>query len=196
MYIPKGASVGVIGVSGAGKTTAVDLLLGLLTPQDGGVYCDGKNIMENYSGWLSHIGYIPQTIFMLDDTIKANVAFGISEYTIDEDRLWQALSAAHLDEFVKSLPQKENTGIGEKGIRISGGQRQRIGIARALYQNPDILIFDEATSSLDTETEAAIMEAVNSLHGEKTIVIITHRMETIKACDIIYRVEDKKIIKL
>lgn len=196
MYIPKGASVGIVGVSGAGKTTAVDLLLGLLTPQGGGVYYDGKDIMENYNGWLSHIGYIPQSIFMLDDSIKANVAFGVSESEIEEERLWQALSAAHLDEFVNSLPQKENTGIGEKGIRISGGQRQRIGIARALYQNPDILVFDEATSSLDTETETAIMEAVNSLHGEKTMIIIAHRLETIKACDIVYRVEDKKIIKL
>lgn len=196
MDIPKGSSVGIIGVSGAGKTTVVDILLGLLTPQDGGIYCDGKDIMKNYTGWLSHIGYIPQTIFMLDDTIKANVAFGVSENAIDEGRLWKALSAAHLDDFVKSLPQKENTGIGEKGIRISGGQRQRIGIARALYQNPDILIFDEATSSLDTETEAAIMEAVNSLHGEKTMVIIAHRLETIKACDIVYQVEDKKIRKL
>lgn len=196
MDIPKGFSVGIVGVSGAGKTTAVDILLGLLTPQGGGVYCDGKDIMENYNGWLSHIGYIPQTIFMLDDTIKANVAFGVSESEFNAERLWQALSAAHLDEFVNSLPQKENTGIGERGIRISGGQRQRIGIARALYQNPDILVFDEATSSLDTETEAAIMEAVNSLHGEKTLVIIAHRLETIKACDIVYRVEDKDIITL
>ena len=195
MVIPKGASVGIVGVSGAGKTTAVDVLLGLLKPLCGGVYCDGTDIMENYSGWLSHIGYIPQMIFMLDGTVKENVAFGIPEEDMDEEKLWNALSEAHLDEFVRSLPQKENTGIGENGVRISGGQRQRIGIARALYKNPDILIFDEATSSLDNETEAAIMDSINSLHGKKTMVIIAHRLQTIAGCDMVYRVENKKITK-
>ncbi len=193
MRIPVGKSVGIVGTSGAGKTTAVDILLGLLKPQAGRILSDGTDIHEDYAGWLSHLSYIPQMIYMLDDTIRANVAFGFHKSEVDDERVWKALEEAQLKEFVEGLPDGINTTIGERGIRLSGGQRQRIGIARALYTDPELLIFDEATSALDNETEAAIMESVNSLHGKKTMIIIAHRLTTIKECDIIYRVENGKI---
>ena len=193
LVIPVGKSVGFMGTSGAGKTTAVDILLGLLRPQKGQVLVDGVDIQENYVGWLSHIGYIPQMIFMLDDTIKANVAFGIPEKEIDDEKVWRALEEVQLADFVRELPQGLETAIGERGVRLSGGQRQRIGIARALYRDPEVLFFDEATSALDNETEAAIMESINGLHGRKTMVIIAHRLQTIQGCDLVYRVEDGKI---
>lgn len=192
LVIPAGSCVGLIGKSGAGKTTIVDILLGLLTPQSGNIFSDGKNIMSDYCGWLSHIGYIPQSIFILDGTLAENVAFGNE---IDVDRMWQALEDAQLSDYVKSLPDGINTKVGERGIRVSGGQLQRIGIARALYKNPALLIFDEATSSLDNATESAIMESINRLHGKKTIIIIAHRSRTTKNCDIIFEVNGKKISK-
>lgn len=195
MVIPIGKAVGIVGASGAGKTTAVDILLGLLPPQEGQVLVDGVDIREDYDGWLSHLGYIPQMIFMLDDTIRANVAFGIPAKEVDDAQVWKALEEAQLKEFVQSLPDGLDTTIGERGVRLSGGQRQRIGIARALYTDPELLIFDEATSALDNETEAAIMESINALHGRKTLVIIAHRLTTIEECDIVYRVEDGKIVK-
>ena len=195
MEIPIGKSVGIVGTSGAGKTTIVDILLGLLIPQEGKVFSDGIAIYEDYQTWLSHISYIPQMIFLLDDTIRANVAFGIPEEEVDEKQVWRALEEAQLDEFVKGLPKGLDTTIGERGIRLSGGQRQRIGIAKALYTNPELLIFDEATSALDNETEAAVMESVNSLHGKKTMLIIAHRLGTIEGCDFIYRVESGKVIR-
>lgn len=195
MLIPVGKSIGIVGTSGAGKTTAVDILLGLLGPQEGGVFADGKNIMENYQGWLQHLSYIPQVIYMLDDTIAANVAFGNNEKDINEELVKKALREAQLEEFVQSLPEGIYTKIGERGIRLSGGQRQRIGIARALYGNPELLVFDEATSALDNETETAIMESINALHGKKTMIIIAHRLTTIQGCDIVYRVGDKKIVR-
>ena len=142
---------------------------------------------------LFRSGYIPQMIFMLDDTIRRNVAFGVHDQDIDEERIWEVLREAQLDEFVKSLPEGLDTGIGERGIRLSGGQRQRIGIARALYYDPEVLILDEATSALDNDTEAAIMDSINRLHGRKTLVIIAHRLQTIEKCDVVYRVEDGKI---
>ena len=194
MEIPVGAAVGIVGTSGAGKTTVVDILLGLLEIRTGGVYADGVNIRENYRSWLKNVGYIPQMIFMLDDTIRKNVAFGIAEEEIDEGRLWEVLKEAQLDEFVRNLPDGVNTSIGERGIRISGGQRQRIGIARALYYDPEVLILDEATSALDNDTEAAIMDSINSLHGRKTLIIIAHRLQTIEKCDMIYRVENGKAV--
>ncbi len=194
MEIPVGAAVGIVGASGAGKTTVVDILLGLLDIQTGGVYADGGSIKENYRSWLKNVGYIPQMIFMLDDTIRKNVAFGIAGEEIDEERLWEVLKEAQLDEFVKSLPEGADTSIGERGIRISGGQRQRIGIARALYYDPEVLILDEATSALDNDTEAAIMDSINSLHGRKTLIIIAHRLQTIEKCDMIYRVENGKAV--
>ncbi len=195
MLIPIGKSVGIVGASGAGKTTAVDIILGLLSPQSGEIFADGVPVREHYTDWLAHIGYIPQMIFMLDDTIKANVAFGIAPEVVDEMQVWKALEEAQLKNFVEELPEGLNTMIGERGIRLSGGQRQRIGIARALYQNPELLFFDEATSALDTETETSIMEAINNLHGRKTLVIIAHRLATIADCDIVYRVKEGKIVQ-
>lgn len=192
LKIPIGAAVGVVGTSGAGKSTVVDILLGLLVPKTGTIYADNVNVMEHYRGWLKNIGYIPQMIFMLDDTIRKNVAFGVPEEEIDEKQVWEVLKEAQLDEFIRSLPDGLNTGIGERGIRLSGGQRQRIGIARALYNDPEVLILDEATSALDNDTEAAIMDSINRLHGKKTLLIIAHRLQTIEKCDIVYRVENGK----
>lgn len=195
MEIPAGKSVGIVGSSGAGKTTVVDILLGLLEMESGTIYADGYDIKNNYLGWLANIGYIPQMINMLDGSIKENVAFGVEKADIDEKRVDEVLKEAQMDSFIASLPKGINTKIGERGVRISGGQRQRIGIARALYSNPDLLIFDEATSALDNETEAAIMDAINSFRGKKTMIIIAHRLETIEECDMIYRVEDGKIVR-
>ncbi|MBR4639401.1 MAG: ABC transporter ATP-binding protein [Butyrivibrio sp.] len=193
MVVPKGKSVGIIGPSGAGKSTVVDIILGLLHVQSGEILCDGSNIFSNYDSWLAQIGYIPQTIYMVDESIRENIAFGIDADKIDEDRIWEVMEEAQLADFVKSLPEGLDTKIGDRGVRLSGGQRQRIGIARALYHNPEILVFDEATSALDNETEAAVMEAVNSFHGKKTMIIIAHRLNTIENCDIIYEVKDEKI---
>ena len=195
LTIPQGACIGIVGPSGAGKTTAVDVMIGLLTPQKGQTLLDGVDIRTNYAGWLAHIGYIPQMIFMLDDTIRANVAFGIGEDEQSEERIWQSLEDAQLADFVRTLPQGLDTRIGERGIRLSGGQRQRIGIARALYGNPDILIFDEATSSLDNDTEKAIMRSILRLKGKKTMIIIAHRLTTIETCDAVYEVRDRKILE-
>ncbi|MBR5579179.1 MAG: ABC transporter ATP-binding protein, partial [Lachnospiraceae bacterium] len=175
MVIPVGKSVGIIGPSGAGKTTAVDILMGLLKLQGGRITCGGRDIMENYGSWLSHIGYIAQNIYLTDDPIRDNVAFGVAPKDIDDQRVWEVLEEAQLKEFVESLPEGLYTSVGERGVRISGGQRQRLGIARALYHNPEILVFDEATSALDTDTETAIMEAIDKFHGRKTMIIIAHR---------------------
>ena len=192
---PIGKSIGVVGASGAGKTTIIDILLGLLKLQGGKVLADEVDIQEHYREWLANVGYIPQMIFLLDADIRKNVAFGIPEEEIDEEKLWHALKEAQLDAFVKTLPDGVHTGIGERGIRLSGGQRQRIGIARALYHDPEVFILDEATSALDNDTEAAIMESINRLHGKKTLVIIAHRLQTIEKCDMVFRVENGKIVK-
>lgn len=193
LEIAIGSAVGIVGTSGAGKSTIVDVLLGLLEVRSGAIYADGVDVKTCYRAFLKNIGYIPQMIFMLDDTIRRNVAFGVHDRDIDEERIWEVLREAQLDEFVKSLPEGLDTGIGERGIRLSGGQRQRIGIARALYYDPEVLILDEATSALDNDTEAAIMDSINRLHGRKTLVIIAHRLQTIEKCDVVYRVEDGKI---
>lgn len=190
MIIRYGESVGIVGESGAGKTTVVDIILGLLQPQEGGIYIDGINIQCNIQAWMKQIGYIPQSIFMLDDTILANVAFGIAQEDISVENVWRVLKEASLDKFVKTLPDTIYTQIGERGVRLSGGQRQRIGIARALYLNPEILVFDEATSALDNKTESEIMESINNLRGKKTMIIIAHRLTTLQSCDRIYRVEN------
>jgi ABC-type multidrug transport system, ATPase and permease components len=195
MCIPVGKSVGIVGTSGAGKTTVVDILLGLLRIQNGEILADGIEVRNHYESWLKNIGYIPQTIFMIDATIRKNVAFGCADDEIDDGKVWQALKEAQLDEFVRGLPEGLDTGIGERGIRISGGQRQRIGIARALYEDPEVLVLDEATSALDNETEAAIMDSINRLHGRKTLIIIAHRLQTIEKCDIVYRVENGQVSK-
>ena len=201
-----GESIGIVGQSGAGKSTVVDILLGLLIPEKGDIFVDGLNItqrdveagsdrMRDYRRFLLNIGYIPQMIYMLDDTIRKNVAFGIEEKDIDEDRIWEVLREAQLDEFIKSLPEGLDTTIGERGIRLSGGQRQRIGIARALYHDPEVLILDEATSALDGDTESAIMDSINYFRGRKTLIIIAHRLQTIEGCDHLYRVDDGKITR-
>ena len=195
MLVPVGKSVGVMGPSGAGKSTAIDILMGLLQVQGGEILCDGRNIFENYPSWLSHIGYIPQTIYLTDDSIRENIAFGVAKEDIDDERVWHVLEEAQLKDFVKELPGMLDMEIGERGVRLSGGQRQRLGIARALYHNPEILVFDEATSALDTDTETAIMEAIESFHGKKTLVIIAHRLRTIAGCDIIYKVDNGKIVE-
>ncbi|GKH39590.1 ABC transporter ATP-binding protein [Lachnospiraceae bacterium] len=195
MVIPVGCSVGVVGTSGAGKTTIIDVLLGLLTIQEGRILADGVEVREHYEEWLKNIGYIPQTIFMIDASIRKNVAFGVPDEEIDDNKVWEALKEAQLDEFVRGLPEGLDTGIGERGIRLSGGQRQRIGIARALFEDPEVLVLDEATSALDNETEAAIMDSINRLHGRKTLVIIAHRLQTIEKCDMVYRVEKGRIAK-
>lgn len=195
MEVPKGKSVGIMGTSGAGKSTIVDILLGLLHAQEGEITCDGVDIFKNYESWLAQIGYIPQSIYLIDESIRDNIAFGIDADKIDEKRIWEVLEEAQLKEFVQELPNGLDTTIGDRGVRLSGGQRQRIGIARALYHDPEILVFDEATSALDNDTEAAVMDAVNSFHGKKTMIIIAHRLNTIEKCDIIYKVEDGKLIQ-
>lgn len=195
LAITKGDSIGIVGASGAGKTTLVDVLLGLLKPQGGEVKADGVNIADNLPAWLDRIGYIPQTIFMLDGTIRENIAFGEEPANVSDDNVWRVLDEAALKDFVESTPDGLDTQIGERGMRISGGQRQRIGIARALYTNPDVLIFDEATSALDNETESEIMHSIDKLHGKKTLIIIAHRLSTIEACDHVFRVEDGKVLK-
>ncbi len=193
MEIPYGKSIGIMGPSGAGKSTIVDILLGLLKVHEGQILCDGDNVFENYPAWLAQIGYIPQSIYLVDEPIRNNIAFGIADDEIDDNRIWQVLEEAQLKEFIQTLPEGLDTTIGDRGVRLSGGQKQRLGIARALYHNPEILVFDEATSALDNETEAAVMEAINSFHGKKTMVIIAHRLNTIEKCDMIYKVEGGKI---
>ncbi len=196
MDIPIGKSVGIMGPSGAGKSTIVDILLGLLKISEGSITCGSTDVLAHYGEWLSHIGYIPQTIYMLDDSIRRNIAFGVKDEDIDDKRVWEVLAEAQMKEFVEELPDRLDSQIGERGVRISGGQRQRLGIARALYHDPELMVFDEATSALDNDTETAIMEAIDRLHGQKTLVIIAHRLRTIENCDIIYKVEDGKISKI
>ena len=193
--IERGKTIAFIGASGAGKSTMVDVLLGLLAPKRGKIYADGMNIYKNLSTWQKEIGYIPQAIYLSDDTIRNNVAFGIKERDIDEQAVIHALKQAQLFEFIESLPEGLDTFVGDRGVRLSGGQRQRIGIARALYHDPEILVLDEATSALDNETETAVMEAIDRLQGQKTILIIAHRLTTIKNADVIFEVGDGKVIE-
>lgn len=195
VVFPVGKSIGIVGASGGGKTTLVDIMLGLLRQESGVVLADGVDVRENYPGWLKNIGYIPQSIYMLDTNIRKNVAFGVPDEDIDDEKVWRALKEAQLDEHVRSLPEGLDTMIGQHGIRFSGGQRQRIGIARALFEDPEVLVLDEATSALDNETEAAIMDSINRLHGKKTLIIIAHRLETIEKCDIVYRVQDRGVVR-
>lgn len=188
--IPLGSSIGLIGPSGAGKSTLADIILGILTPTGGTVSYGTMNVHEHPLKWSKKLAYIPQSIFLSDETIRNNVAFGIEEEDIDEQKVWEALEEAQLKEFVENLPDGLDTEVGERGVRLSGGQRQRIGIARALYDNPEILVLDEATSALDSETEAAVMEAIDRLAGRKTLIIIAHRLTTIRNCDLVFKVED------
>lgn len=193
LVIPKGKSVAFIGASGAGKTTLADIILGVLSAQKGEILVDGQPIDTMSREWHKKVGYIPQSIFLMDDTIRNNIAFGLEETSIDEARLKEAIEGAQLKEFIDSLPEGLETVVGESGVRLSGGQRQRIGIARALYFNPEILVLDEATSALDNDTESAVMEAIDNLAGTKTLLIIAHRLTTIKNCDIVYEIKDKKV---
>ncbi|MFN3680302.1 ABC transporter ATP-binding protein, partial [Thermosynechococcus sp.] len=186
LTIKQGEMVGLVGASGAGKTTLVDLILGLLEPCQGDIRVDGESIYTNLAKWQRQIGYIPQTIYLSDDTLRRNIAFGLPEAQIDEVALWRAVEAAQLAEFVAGLPAGLNTVVGERGVRLSGGQRQRVGIARALYHNPSVLIMDEATAALDNQTEAGVMDAIQALSGEKTIIMIAHRLSTVMECDRLY----------
>ena len=193
LQIDKGEAVGIVGPSGAGKSTLIDIFLGLLSPSSGAVLVDGRNITENRRSWQNQVGYVPQSIYLLDDTLRRNVALGIALENIDETAIVKAIRAAQLEEFVTSLPNGLDTVVGERGVRLSGGQRQRIGIARALYSNPPILVLDEATSSLDTETEKGVMDAVKELQGLKTVVIVAHRLSTVSYCSKIFNIEDARL---
>lgn len=189
LEIQKGESVAFIGKSGAGKTTLVDIILGLLTPQTGDITVDGISIYRDLRAWQNLIGYIPQSIFLLDETVEKNIAFGVPDHLIDHKRLEQAIIAAQLEELVEQLPNGIDTRVGERGVMLSGGQRQRIGIARALYHEREILVLDEATSALDTETEEKVSAAIQALSGKKTVIIIAHRLSTVKHCDCVYLLE-------
>jgi ATP-binding cassette, subfamily B, bacterial PglK len=192
--IAKGEAVGLVGQSGSGKSTLVDVLLGLLKPKSGEVRVNGGLLGGSSSAWRATVGYVPQTIYLVDDTLKKNIAFGLIESAIDEDAVDQAIHMAQLKDFVESLPNGLDTVVGERGVRLSGGQRQRIGIARALYHRPSVLVLDEATSSLDTETEHEVMKAVQALQGDKTVIIVAHRLSTVEYCDRLYRLDAGRIV--
>ena len=191
------STVGLIGTTGSGKTTTVDIILGLLEPQKGTLEVDGQVVSkQNSRAWQRSIGYVPQHIYLTDDTIEANIAFGLDPKDINQEAVEKASKIANLHEFIMhELPNKYQTTIGERGVRLSGGQRQRIGIARALYHNPQVLILDEATSALDNQTEQAVMDAVNNITKNITIILIAHRLNTVKNCDIIFKLEKGQIIK-
>ena len=191
--IQRGESIGFVGATGSGKTTMAELLLGLFEPNSGNIRVDGQDIQENLPGWQRQLGFVPQDIYLLDDTIRANVALGVKPEDIDETALERALKAAQLADFIAGLPKGDRTIIGENGTLLSGGQRQRIGIARALYRNPSVIVFDEATSALDNDTEAAVVSAIESLRGEHTLVIVAHRLSTIASCNKVFRFENGTI---
>ena len=192
LTIPRLASVAFTGTTGSGKSTLADLILGLLEPQKGAVKCDGRDIRTNLASWRSKIGYVPQFIFLLNSTIRANVAFGVPEEEIDDRKVMACLRIAQLEDFVGSLPEKLDSSVGDNGIQLSGGQRQRIGIARALYRDPEILLLDEATSALDNETEEAFVKALKLLHGKLTVLMIAHRLTTVAHCDLHVDLSGKK----
>ena len=191
--VQKGEVVGLVGRSGSGKTTLVDVILGLLQPQAGDIRVDGASILQRHHAWQGAIGYIPQSIYLTDDTIRRNIAFGVEDDDIDPRRLSEALEAAQLSAFVKSLPAGLDTVVGDRGVRLSGGQRQRIGIARALYHDPEILILDEATSALDIETESAVADALAAVLSNKTLIVIAHRLSTVRNCDRLYVIERGRV---
>ncbi len=194
LNIFQGQAIGFVGSTGSGKTTLIDLILGLLKPSQGEILVDNKNIKDHLSSWQQNIGYIPQFIYLSDDSIKNNIALGLKEKEIDDEKIRKAIEVSQLTEFVDQLPDKENTKIGERGVRLSGGQRQRIGIARALYNNPEVLVMDEATSSLDNITEKFIIQAIEKLKKDRTIIIIAHRLTTVKNCDTLYILKQGQII--
>lgn len=193
--VTRGSSVGFIGATGAGKSTLVDTLLGLLAPDTGRVTVDDANIQTNLRGWQDQIGYVPQSIFLTDDTLRRNVAFGVPDAEIDDAAVWRAVRAAQIERTVNELSDGLDTVVGERGVRLSGGQRQRIGIARALYHDPAVLVLDEATSSLDTETERGVMDTVRALQGDKTLIVVAHRLSTVASCDRLFRLADGCVIE-
>lgn len=194
LKIEKGQAVAFVGPSGAGKSTLADIILGLFEPQQGSILIDGIDIREKKE-LENIISFVPQSIYLIDDTIRKNVAFGIAEEAISDELVWNALQQAQMKEYVQQLPEGINTVVGERGVRFSGGQMQRLAIARALYKDPDILVLDEATSALDNETEKAVMESVEALQGQKTLIIIAHRLSTIKKCDKIYEISNGAIVE-
>jgi ABC-type multidrug transport system fused ATPase/permease subunit len=194
LRIQSGEAVGFVGLSGSGKSTLIDIMLGLLEPQSGSVLINGQTLENVKQSWQQQIGYIPQTIFLMDDSLRRNIAIGIADKEIDEAAIVDALKSAQLEDFVASLPEGLDTVVGERGVRLSGGQRQRIGIARALYHQPSVLVLDEATSSLDTETEHGVMQAVQALQGDKTVIIVAHRLSTVEYCDRLYRLDAGRIV--
>ncbi|MFA7074984.1 MAG: ATP-binding cassette domain-containing protein, partial [Endomicrobiaceae bacterium] len=193
--IKYGQSVAFIGQTGAGKTTIVDLILGLLLPTEGKIMVGDVEIHKNRKNWSAKIGYVPQYIFLVDDSIRNNINFYNNSAVIDDERTWKAAEQAQLKDFIESLPQGLDTIVGERGIRLSGGQRQRIGIARALYNKPELLVLDEATSSLDNETEKAVIGAIDNLYGKITMIVVAHRLTTIEKCDVIYKLNNGEITK-
>ncbi|WP_233254243.1 ABC transporter ATP-binding protein [Salipaludibacillus keqinensis] len=196
LTIPIGKSVAFVGESGAGKTTLVDIILGLLEPDKGSVTVDNKPLAVQKLVWQQKIGYIPQVIFLSDDSIRGNVAFGIEDSLINDEEVWRSLEQAQLKQFVEDLPDQLETKVGERGVKLSGGQRQRIGIARSLYHNPEILFMDEATSALDNGTEKEIMKAIDGLKGDKTLIIIAHRLSTIENCDIVFKLNKANLVAI
>ena len=195
LSIKKGEVVGFVGKSGSGKSTIADIILGLLEPQSGEVLIDGVNIEEKMRSWQRMIGYVPQSIYLVDDTLRRNIAFGLKDDEIDDTKVWDALKMAQLEAFIKKSPKGLDTVVGERGVLLSGGQQQRIGIARALYYNPSVLLLDEATSALDNETESRFMETINSLDTSKTIIIIAHRLSTVQSCDHVFTLKDGYLMK-
>ena len=191
----KGEIIGIVGPSGSGKSTLIDLILGFHKPDKGDITVDGKTILRRIDRWQAIIGYVPQSIYLIDDSIKKNIALGFDDNEIDHKRVLECLSLSQLNSFVNSLPDKISTNVGERGVKISGGQRQRIGIARALYSNPDILVFDESTNSLDSSTARELMQSINKLHRKKTIIIISHQLEFMDSCDVVYELINGQLIK-
>lgn len=194
LEIQKGQSIALIGASGAGKTTLADIILGLLKPQKGTVLMDGIDVFAMPKTWARIVGYVPQSVFLIDDTVRNNIAFGLSKDAINDEQIWDALERAQLKDFVKGLPDGLDTIVGERGVKFSGGQRQRVAIARALYNRPEILVLDEATAALDNETETAVMESIDALQGQITMIIVAHRLTTIRNCDKIYEIRDGKAV--
>ena len=195
LEIPKGHWVGFVGPTGAGKSTLIDLILGLFVPTSGGILVDGRNLQENVRGWQRNIGFVPQNVYLLDDTIRRNVAFGVQDHDIDDGQVWRALRAAQIDDLIRSLPGGLDAVVGERGDRISGGERQRLGIARALYRNPQVLVIDEGTANLDNETEAAIVSSLAGLRGDKTIIVVAHRLALVTRCDQVYYLRNGRLLR-
>ena len=195
LLLEKNSHIGIIGETGSGKSTFVDLILGLIKPLRGSILVDGLDIHDNIKGWQNLIGYVPQDIFLNDSSIRRNIAYGVSEEKIRDDLVYKSIESANIHSFIEGLPKGINTELGEKGIKLSGGQKQRIAIARALYFNPEIIILDEATSSLDFNTEANIIKGIEKLKEDKTLISITHRINTLLNCDKIYEIKNGNLIE-